>query len=271
MRVNGGGAWMAECRTRRQLDNGAVQIPAAYLVCNFSKGTEGRPPLLTHSEVTTLFHEFGHGLHHLLTAESSLRVSGINGVAWDAVELPSQLMENWCWDKQSINLISSHYETAEPLPDAMLEKMLAARNFQAGMKMMAQLEYALFDFELHHHLDQIDADYVRQTITSVRQRTEVSPKPAFNRFENSFGHIFGGGYAAGYYSYYWAEVLSADVFSRFEQAGVFDDVTGKSFLEKILSRGGAVKALELFRNFMGRDPDIAALLNQKGILKGVEG
>jgi oligopeptidase A len=260
-----GGAWMGECRSRRELDSGNIQLPAAYLVCNFSKGTGNVPSLLTHNEVTTLFHEFGHGLHHILTVESNLRVSGINGVAWDAVELPSQLMENWCWDKKSINLISSHYETGEALPDSLLEKMLAARNFQAGMKMMRQLEFALFDFELHRGLDNLGTDYVRETLSRTREKTAVFTTPEFNRFENSFSHIFAGGYAAGYYSYYWAEVLSADVFSRFKKAGIFDVETGREFLKKILSRGGSVKALKLFKEFMGREPETKALLQQKGM------
>ncbi len=263
-----GGAWMGECRSRRELNSGDIQLPAAYLVCNFNAGTGKLPSLLAHREVTTLFHEFGHGLHHMLTLESNLRVSGINSVAWDAVELPSQLMENWCWDKKSIELISSHYETGEALPDAMLEKMLAARNFQAGMKMMRQLEFALFDFELHVSLGKLIPGYVRDTLLNTRQKTGVYSTPEFSRFENSFSHIFAGGYAAGYYSYYWAEVLSADVFSRFTKAGIFDPVMGREFLKKILSRGGSVKALTLFKDFMGREPEINALLLQKGIPLG---
>ena len=259
------GAWMAECRSRRELDDGTIALPAAYLVCNFTEGTNKQPSLLTHIEVTTLFHEFGHTLHHLLTIESNLRVSGINGVAWDAVELPSQLMENWCWDKEAIQLISSHYETGQPLPEQMLEKMLAARNFQAGMKIVRQLEFGLFDFSLHVGLDQLGPGYVRETILQARQKAAVYPAPEFNRFENSFSHIFAGGYAAGYYSYFWAEVLSADVFSRFKKEGVLNAETGREFLGKILSRGGSVKALKLFKDFMGREPEIDALLEQKGI------
>ncbi|MEZ5489928.1 MAG: M3 family metallopeptidase [Gammaproteobacteria bacterium] len=260
-----GGAWMHGCRTRRILDDGSLQLPAAYLVCNFSEGKGSKPSLLTHTEVTTLFHEFGHGLHHLLTREKSLRVSGINGVAWDAVELPSQLMENWCWNKESIKLISSHYQTGDPLPEQMLEKMLEAKNFQAGLKMMRQLEFGLFDFELHRGLANLGSGYVRDTMQAVRDKTSVIPTPQFNRFENSFSHIFAGGYAAGYYSYYWAEVLSADVFSKFEAAGVLDEKIGRSYLDKILSRGGAARALQLFKDFMGREPQIDALLAQKGI------
>ena len=259
------GAWMHDCRTRRLLDDGSLQLPAAYLICNFTQGKGGKPSLLTHTEVKTLFHEFGHGLHHLLTQEESLRVSGIHGVAWDAVELPSQLMENWCWNEQSIGLISAHYETGEPLAADTLNKMLKARNFQAGMQMMRQLEFGLFDFELHRGLANLAAGYVHGTMQRVRDKTALFTTPDFNRFENSFSHIFAGGYAAGYYSYYWAEVLSADVFSKFEQAGVLDANTGRSYLEKILSRGGAIKALNLFKDFMGREPQIDALLVQKGI------
>lgn len=262
------GAWMGGCRSRRVLDDGSLQLPAAYLVCNFSAGKGDRPALLTHNEVTTLFHEFGHGIHHLLTRVNELRVSGINGVAWDAVELPSQLLENWCWNRDSINLISAHYQNGEPLPEAMLDRMLAAKNFQAGLKMMRQLEFGLFDFELHRGLAELRPGYVRDSMLAVRDRTAVYDTPPFNRFENSFSHIFAGGYAAGYYSYYWAEVLSADVFSRFDEAGVLNPATGRSFLDKILSRGGAAKALDLFKDFMGREPKIDALLQQKGIATG---
>ena len=261
-----GGAWMGECRTRRQLDDGAIQLPAAYLVCNFAAGIEGNPALLAHSEVTTLFHEFGHGLHHMLSKEIELRVSGINGVAWDAVELPSQLMENWCWDKESLELISGHWESDARLPEKLLDRMLKARNFQAGMKMLRQLEFALFDFELHCRIEPYSENTVRETMSQVRDRTSVYPVPEFNRFENGFAHIFSGGYAAGYYSYYWAEVLSADVFSRFAESGVLNGSTGRQFLDKLLSRGGGAKALQLFKDFMGREPDVNALLIQKGML-----
>jgi oligopeptidase A len=262
------GAWMDNCKSRRRLSDNTIQIPAAYLVCNFSEATSELPSLLTHLEVTTLFHEFGHGLHHILTAESELRVSGINGVAWDAVELPSQLMENWCWDENAIGLISSHYETGEALPKEILDRMLEARNFQAGMQMMRQLEFALFDFNLHNELEKLGPGYVRDIMLQARGKTAVFQTPDFNRFENSFSHIFAGGYAAGYYSYYWAEVLSADVFSKFTDAGVTDPAIGKEFLSKLLSRGGAVKALNLFKDFMGREPQIGAFLEQKGIPAG---
>ncbi|MBU2098267.1 MAG: M3 family metallopeptidase [Gammaproteobacteria bacterium] len=264
-----GGAWMADCRTRRQLhlsDNSLVQqIPVAYLVCNFAPPSADTPALLTHNDVTTLFHEFGHGLHHMLTSENYLRSSGISGVAWDAVELPSQLMENWCWDPHSIKMISGHYQTNQSLPPEMLEKMLAARNFQSGMRSVRQLEFALFDFVLHQTAFVEDNDFVAEILTATRNKTAVYPVPDYNKFQNSFSHIFAGGYAAGYYSYKWAEVLSADVFSRFVDTGVLSPQTGREFLDKILSKGGGADALSLFVDFMGREPDIAALLKQEGL------
>jgi oligopeptidase A len=261
------GAWMAECRSRRQLADGSVQTPVAYLVCNFSKGSEKSPALLSHNEVTTLFHEFGHGLHHMLTVQTHLRCSGISGVAWDAVELPSQLMENWCWDKQAIGLISSHYKTKEPLPDALLNKLLQAKNFQAGMRTVRQLEFAMFDFKLHQLMGPFNPELVTQVMADVRALTSVYEAPASNRFQNGFSHIFSGGYAAGYYSYKWAEVLSADVFSVFAQHGVFNQETGEKFLNKVLSQGGSDDASALFEAFMGREPELEALLKQDGLLR----
>ena len=261
------GAWMAECRSRRQLPDGSLQIPVAYLICNFAPGAGGRPALLAHNEVTTLFHEFGHGLHHMLTTECHLRSSGINGVAWDAVELPSQLMENWCWEPEAISLISGHYESGASLPAALLGKLLAAKNFQAGMKTVRQLEFAMFDFELHQAGAAIDSDAVNSVMQSVRALTSAYKVPEFNRFQNSFSHIFAGGYAAGYYSYKWAEVLSADVFSKFTDTGVFNASTGSRFLETLLSRGGGADPLDLFTEFMGREPRIEALLKQDGLLR----
>lgn len=264
-----GGAWMADCRSRRQLNvhGSAVmqQIPVAYLVCNFAPPSAEQPALLTHNDVTTLFHEFGHGLHHMLTRENYLRSSGISGVAWDAVELPSQLMENWCWDPQSIAMISGHYQSGESLPEAQLHKMLAARNFQSGMRSVRQLEFALFDFALHQTEVSDSIDFVGETLKRAREKTAVYPVPEYHRFQNSFSHIFAGGYAAGYYSYKWAEVLSADVFSRFAETGVLNPATGKEFLDKMLSRGGGEDALTLFVGFMGRAPDISALLHQEGL------
>lgn len=261
------GAWMAECRSRRQLADGSMQVPVAYLICNFASGAEGKPALLTHNEVTTLFHEFGHGLHHMLTKESHLRSSGINGVAWDAVELPSQLMENWCWEPAAIKLISGHHETGDKLPEGLLNKLLAAKNFQAGMKTVRQLEFALVDFELHQKGLPISEALVQKVIQRVRALTSTYATPNFNRFQNSFSHIFAGGYAAGYYSYKWAEVLSADVFSRFAETGVFNSTTGDEFLEAVLSKGGGADPLELFSNFMGREPRLDALLRQDGLLR----
>ena len=264
-----GGAWMADCRTRRQLNvhGNAVmqQIPVAYLVCNFAPPSAQSPALLTHNDVTTLFHEFGHGLHHMLTRENYLRSSGISGVAWDAVELPSQLMENWCWDPRSISMISGHYQSGENLPADMLDKMLAARNFQSGMRSVRQLEFAAFDFTLHQTAFDDSRDFVADILAETRNKTAVYPVPDYNRFQNSFSHIFAGGYAAGYYSYKWAEVLSADVFSRFEETGILNPQTGTDFLDKILSKGGGTDALTLFVDFMGREPDISALLKQEGL------
>lgn len=261
------GAWMAECRSRRQLSDGSIQTPVAYLICNYSKGSENSPALLSHNEVTTLFHEFGHGLHHMLTTETHLRCSGISGVAWDAVELPSQLMENWCWDKQAIALISSHFKTREPLPDELLNKLLRAKNFQAGMRTVRQLEFAMFDFKLHQLTGPFNSSLVSQVMEDVRALTSAYEVPKSNRFQNGFSHIFSGGYAAGYYSYKWAEVLSADVFSVFAEDGVFNQEIGESFLNEVLSRGGSDDAAVLFETFMGREPRLEALLKQDGLLR----
>lgn len=260
-----GGAWMADCRVRRQLLDGSLQLPVAFLTCNFTPPTQDTPSLLTHNEVTTLFHEFGHGLHHMLTQIDCAAVSGINGVAWDAVELPSQFLENWCWEKQAIPLISGHYQTGEVLPAAMLDKMLAAKNFQAGMIMMRQLEFSLFDLRIHKQ-DSVDSsEKIQQVLDDVRKQMAVYPVPTFNRFQHSFGHIFAGGYAAGYFSYKWAEVLSADAFSRFEAEGVFNAETGQSFLQEILQQGGSQEPMDLFVNFRGREPEVDALLRHCGI------
>ena len=257
-----GGAWMDVCRSRWQRD-GKLQLPVAYLTCNFTPPVGDKPALLTHNEVVTLFHEFGHGLHHMLTKVDYAAVSGISGVAWDAVELPSQFMENWCWEKEGLAIISGHYETGEPLPEAMLNKLLAAKNFQSAMAMVRQLEFSLFDFKLHkEYREDID---VRALLDDVRQQVSVVIPPAFNRFQNSFNHIFSGGYAAGYYSYIWAEVLSADAFSRFEEEGIFNQATGESFLHEILEKGGSAEPMELFVNFRGREPQIDALLRHSGI------
>jgi oligopeptidase A len=261
-----GGAWMDDCIGRRKLDDENMQLPVAYLVCNFTPPTADTPSLLTHDDVTTLFHEFGHGLHHVLTQVDYLGVSGINGVAWDAVELPSQFMENWCWEKEALALISSHYQTGEALPDALFEKMLAAKNFQAGMMMVRQLEFSLFDFHIHRDFDPKRGGRIYEILNEIRQKVAVLPTPEFNRFAHSFSHIFAGGYAAGYYSYKWAEVLSSDAFSLFEEKGIFDEQTGRAFLTHILEQGGSDEAMELFKNFRGREPSVDALLRHNGIV-----
>ncbi len=259
-----GGAWMDECIARRKLQD-RVQIPVAFLTCNFAPPTEEIPALLTHDEVLTLFHEFGHGLHHLLTQVDYLAASGIRGVEWDAVELPSQFMENFGWQKEALTLASGHYQSGQPLPVELFDKMLAAKHFQAGMLMVRQLEFALFDFLLHLEYDPAEGGRIYEILDQVRDQVAVFKPPKFNRFAHSFTHIFGGGYAAGYYSYKWAEVLSADAFSRFEEEGIFDPVTGRAFLEHILETGGSRPALESFVAFRGREPRIDALLRHSGI------
>ncbi len=259
-----GGAWMDDCVGRKKTADG-IQHPVAYLVCNFTPPTGDQPALLTHDEVETLFHEFGHGLHHMLTQIDHLGVSGINGVEWDAVELPSQFMENWCWEKEALALISGHYQSGEALPDELFAKMLAAKNFQAGMMMVRQLEFSLFDFKIHQDYDPAQGGRIYQTLQSIRDRVAVVKPPAFNRFAHSFSHIFAGGYASGYYSYKWAEVLSADAFSLFEENGIFDRATGEAFLHNVLEQGGSSEAMSLFKNFRGREPKIDALLRHNGI------
>ncbi|MBH86819.1 MAG: oligopeptidase A [Alteromonadaceae bacterium] len=261
-----GGAWMADCRVRWRNLRGTLQLPVAFLTCNFTPPVGDKPALLTHDEVTTLFHEFGHGLHHMLTKVEVADVSGINGVAWDAVELPSQFLENWCWNPESLNLIARHYETGEPLPQDLLDKLLAAKNFQAGMQMVRQLEFSIFDFRLHSEFKPVSPVNPLDMHREVRSEIAVTETPEFNRFPNAFSHIFAGGYAAGYYSYKWAEVLAADAFSLFEEHGIFDPETGRSFLENILERGGSQEPMELFKAFRGREPAVDALLRQCGIV-----
>ena len=258
-----GGAWMDDARIRRRRADGSLQTPVAYLTCNFAPPAGGKPGLLTHDEVVTLFHEFGHGLHHMLTEQDVSGISGINGVAWDAVELPSQFLENWCWTEEGIALISGHYETGEPLPKEKLEKMLAAKNFQGAMQMVRQLEFSLFDMRIHAEYQQGMDIY--QVLKEVREQVAVIQPPAFNRFPNSFGHIFAGGYAAGYYSYKWAEVLSADAYSRFEEEGEFNEDTGRAFRSEILAKGGSREPMELFKAFRGREPSVEPLLRHCGI------
>ncbi|MGS0674078.1 oligopeptidase A [Shewanella sp. 125m-1] len=259
-----GGAWMDDCRARRMTENG-LQDPVAYLTCNFNAPVAGKPALFTHDEVTTLFHEFGHGIHHMLTKIDVGGVSGISGVPWDAVELPSQFMENWCYEEEALAEISGHYETGEPLPKAMLDKMLAAKNFQSGMMMLRQLEFSLFDFKMHLEFDPAKGAEIQQKLDEVREQIAVIKAAEFNRFQHSFAHIFAGGYAAGYYSYKWAEVLSADAFSLFEEQGIFNPETGKRFLENILEMGGSEEPMELFKRFRGREPQTDALLRHSGI------
>jgi oligopeptidase A len=259
-----GGAWMDDCVSRKRFDD-TLQTPVAYLTCNFTPPIGDTPALLTHDEVTTLFHEFGHGLHHMLTQVDHLGVSGINGVEWDAVELPSQFMENWCWEKEAMALMSGHYQTDEKLPDALFDKMIAAKNFQAGMIMVRQLEFSLFDFRIHRDYDPEKGGRIYEILEQVREQVAVVRPPKFNRFAHSFSHIFAGGYGAGYYSYKWAEVLSSDAFSLFEEKGIFDQETGKAFLTNILEKGGSQNAMELFINFRGRKPTIDALLRHNGI------
>ena len=258
-----GGAWMDGARDKRRTADGTLISPVANLVCNFTPAVGDKPALLTHDEVTTLFHEFGHGLHHLLTRVEHAGASGINGVAWDAVELPSQFMENWCWEPEGLALISGHYESGEPLPQDLLDKMLAAKNFQSGLMMVRQIEFSLFDFELH--ATHGDGRSVLDVLEGIRQEVSVLRPPAYNRFPNSFAHIFAGGYAAGYYSYKWAEVLSADAFSKFEEEGVFNSATGQAFREAILARGGSQAPMVLFVDFRGREPSIDALLRHLGL------
>jgi oligopeptidase A len=258
-----GGAWMDGARDKRRDADGKLISPVANLVCNFTPAVGGKPALLTHDEVTTLFHEFGHGLHHLLTRVEHAGASGINGVAWDAVELPSQFMENWCWEPEGLALISGHFETGEPLPQDLLDKMLAAKNFQSGLMMVRQIEFSLFDFELH--ATHGDGRSVLEVLEGIRNEVSVLRPPAYNRFPNSFAHIFSGGYAAGYYSYKWAEVLSADAFSRFEEEGVFNRDTGRAFREAILARGGSQEPMQLFVDFRGREPSIDPLLRHLGL------
>jgi oligopeptidase A len=259
-----GGAWMDDCVGRKKI-NDQIQTPIAYLTCNFTPPTSTEPSLLSHDDVTTLFHEFGHGLQHMLTKINYLGVSGINGVEWDAVELPSQFMENWCWEQEALALISGHYQTGEPLPDTLFNKMLAAKNFQAGMMTVRQLEFSLFDFRIHKDYDPEKGARIYPILEQVRAQVAVINPPKFNRFAHSFSHIFAGGYAAGYYSYKWAEVLSSDAFSLFEEKGIFNPETGKLFLTTILETGGSEDAMALFIKFRGRKPTIDALLKHNGI------
>ena len=260
-----GGAWMDDCVGRMKKADGSLQKPVAYLTCNFNRPVGNKPALFTHDEVVTLFHEFGHGLHHMLTQIDTAGVSGINGVPWDAVELPSQFMENWCWEPEALAFISGHYETGEPLPQALLEKMLAAKNYNAAMFILRQLEFGLFDFRLHAEYQPEKGARVLDILQDVKKKVAVMPSPSWGRFPHAFSHIFAGGYAAGYYSYLWADVLAADAWSRFEEEGIFNRETGQSFLDNVLSRGGSEAPMALFKRFRGREPQIDAMLKQYGI------
>ena len=260
-----GGAWMDDAITRRRAGNG-IQTPVAYLNCNFSAAVGSKPALFTHDEVITLFHEFGHGLHHLLTRVEDLGVSGINGVEWDAVELPSQFMENFCWEWDVLQNMTRHVDSGEALPKKLFEKMTAAKNFQSGLQTLRQIEFALFDMRLHVDYQPGGDKTVQQLLDEVRKEVAVLFPPEFNRFPNSFSHIFAGGYAAGYYSYKWAEVLSADAYSLFEEGGVLNPEVGSQFRNEILAMGGSRDAMQSFVAFRGREPDIDALLRHNGLM-----
>ncbi len=259
-----GGAWMDDARGRKRLPDGRIQTPVAYLTCNYAPPVGDKPALLTHDDVITLFHEFGHGLHHLLTQIEDRPVAGINGVEWDAVELPSQFMENFCWEWEVVEPMTAHVETGQPLPKALFDKMLAARNFQSGMTLVRQLEFGIFDMELHSRFDAHNQS-VLGLLDTVRQEVAVNIPPDYNRFPMSFGHIFAGGYAAGYFSYKWAEVLSADAYAAFEESGILSRETGDRFRQEILAVGGSRPALESFKAFRGRAPQIDALLRHNGM------
>ncbi|MET1255187.1 M3 family metallopeptidase [Aliikangiella maris] len=259
-----GGAWMDVCQSRYKTDTQQIQIPIAYLTCNFAEPAENKPALLTHDEVVTLFHEFGHGIHHMLTQVDELAASGISNVPWDAVELPSQFMENFCYHPEVINQISGHYETGEPLPENKLNKLIEAKNFQSAMMMVRQIEFSLFDIKIHM-AEPLKVDTIQQELNEIRKAVAVMPPPEFNRFQHSFSHIFAGGYAAGYYSYKWAEVLSADAFSLFEEEGVLNQAAGRKFLTNILEKGGSADPMELFVAFRGRKPSVEPLLRHAGI------
>ncbi|MDX8404469.1 MAG: M3 family metallopeptidase [Mariprofundaceae bacterium] len=261
-----GGAWMDECMVR-WVKNDTLQLPVAYLVCNFDAPVGDKPALWTHNEVMTLFHEFGHGLHHMMTKVETRGVSGINGVPWDAVELPSQFMENFCWEREVTDLFARHYQTDETMPDALFNKMLAAKNFQSGMQMLRQIEFSLFDMLLHSDFDPEKNRSVQQLLDEVRNEVAVFIPPAFNKFQNSFSHIFAGGYGAGYYSYKWAEVLSADAYAAFEEEGITNPETASRFHDSILSVGGSRDLMESFEAFRGRKPTVDALLRHSGIVR----
>lgn len=258
------GAWMDSIQSRRLLEDGRVQLPIATLTCNFAKAMANQPALLSHDEVLTLFHEMGHCLHHLLTQVDYLSGSGINGVEWDAVELPSQFFENWCWEQSALTLLTAHVDSGEPLPETLYQRLIAAKNFQSAMGMLRQMEFSLFDFRIHQEYT-AERNFVADTLADVRRQTNIVPLMPYNRFQHSFSHIFGGGYAAGYYSYSWAEVLSSDAFSRFEEEGVFNPKTGHDFLTCILEIGSTQSAADAFKRFRGRAATVDALLRHNGL------
>lgn len=260
-----GGAWMDDCRVRRRTLQGDMQLPVAYVTCNFNAPINDDPALFTHDEVVTLFHEFGHSLQHMLTKIDYAEVSGINGVPWDAVEIASQFLENWAWEKESIGMITEHYQTQQPLPNELFDRMIAAKNFQSAMQMARQLEFSIFDFRLHMEFDPNKPNQIQGILDEVRQRVSVLPAPKFNRFQHAFSHIFAGGYAAGYYSYKWAEVMACDAFGRFNEEGIFAPAASEAFRSTFLEQGGAIEPMDLFIEFRGREPKIDALLTMSGI------
>ncbi len=259
-----GGAWMADFCSRFKMGN-ELQTPVAFMTCNSAPPAGGKPALFTHDEVITLFHEFGHGLHHMMTKVEYLDISGISGVEWDAVELPSQFMENWCWQREALDMFAAHYETGEKLPDDLFDKMQAARHFQTAMGMVRQLEFSIFDMRIHGEPSINSAEQIQAVLDKTREHIAVIIPPVFNRFQHGFSHIFAGGYAAGYYSYKWAEVLSADAFARFEEEGLFNQAVGESFLKEVLEVGGSRTAMESFKAFRGREPSVDALLKHSGL------
>lgn len=260
------GAWMDDAIGRRKKADSSLQTPVAYITCNFRPGMGNEPALLTHDEVVTLFHEFGHALHHMLTQIDHLDISGISGVPWDAVELPSQFLENWCWQKDALPIISSHYKDQKPLPEEMFNKLLKTKNFLSGMHIARQIEFALFDFRIHLEFDSQQKNQAQAILNEVRAKVAVVPAASYNRFQNSFTHIFSGGYCAGYYSYLWAEVLASDAFSRFKEEGLFNPQVGAAFMQHILEKGGSEEPEVLFRLFRGRAHKIDYLLEDYGLL-----
>lgn len=259
------GAWMSECQNRHRLQDGNLQLPIAFLNCNFTPPQSGQAPLLLHDDVVTLFHEFGHTLHHLLTQVDYIDIAGINGVEWDAVEFPSQLMEGWCWQPEVLKMIGRHHQTGEPLPDTLIQALTASKNFRAGMQMLRQIEFSLFDLRLHCEYQPGHYEQIQQVLNEVRQQVALVHPPAYNRFQHGFGHIFAGGYAAGYYSYKWAEVMASDGFAYFQEQGLFSHQAGQSLLHNFLEQGGSRPALELFKNFRSREPEIEHLLQHCGL------